>query len=577
MKTFNNMKTGSKIIIGFILVAIITGIVGGVGIAITRTVDGYLESLYSERMLPNGILGKIQVNQARARLEMSELLYMSQLGDVEEIVEDVKESLTAIAEENNLLIAEFEKHSLTSEEQSLLESFKKSNTQYRAIREEIMELVSEKKYSEAIRLNDEAADKREETEVDLNAIKELNNTIAEDLKNASDRYMAIGEITSAALTLLSIVSAVIIGITITRSIVKGLDAGVRQAEHLATGDFTKSVDPKFSDRKDEIGLLNTSFNLMSKKLKDLIVVISEDSMEVNSSSQELSATVEEINAQMQNVSIATEEISAGMEETSAAIEQISSSANQILSFTHALLSDAAAGKSNAEDIAERALLMKNNAEMSKKEAHSIYTQRQDKIRHSIEKGKVVGQIKEMSDVIQKISEQINLLALNAAIEAARAGDYGRGFAVVAEEVRKLAESTNATVSEINGLVGEVHTAFQELSYDSQGLLEFIDHKVINDYDTLVSTGERYLEDAEFVKRSMSSFDQKSKEINDSITQVNEAIESVSSAFQEATASSMEITNNVEEITKAIDDVAKVAMAQSELSEDLNLNVSKFKI
>lgn len=144
MKTFNNMKTGSKIIIGFILVAIITGIVGGVGIVITRTVDGYLESLYSDRMLPNGILGKIQVNQARTRLEMSELLYMSQLGDVEEIVEDVKESLTAIAEENNLLIAEFEKHSLTSEEQSLLESFKKSNTQYRAIREEIMELVSEK-------------------------------------------------------------------------------------------------------------------------------------------------------------------------------------------------------------------------------------------------------------------------------------------------------------------------------------------------------------------------------------------------------------------------------------------------
>lgn len=577
MKFYNNLKTGSKIIIGFIIVAIITGVVGGVGIVTTRKLDSYIESLYSDRMLPNGILGKVQVNQARARLEMNELLFKSQLGNVDEVISGVKESLASIAEENNRLMSEYEKSNLTAEERDLLALLMTSNAQYRDIRDNIMELVVQGKYAEAIELNKNAAQKREETEADLALIKELNNQLADDLKNASDQYMATGEIIIIISTLVSVLLAVVIGIITTRSIVKGLEAGVKQAEYLATGDFTKSIDPKFSDRKDEIGLLSRSFNEMSNKLKDLVVVISKDSMGVNSSSQELSANVEEINAQMQSVGIATEEISAGMEETSAAIEQISSSGNQILSFANSLLEDANVGKSNAADIAERALLMKNNAEMSKKEAYDIYIMRQGKIKDSIEQGKVVSQITEMAGFIHQISDQTNLLALNAAIEAARAGDSGKGFAVVAEEVRKLAESTKTTVSQMNSLVGQVNTAFQDLSYNSQGLLEFIDDKVINDYDTLVNTGERYLEDAEFVKQSMSMFDQKSNEINDSITQVNEAIASVASAIQEVTASSMEIANTVDEITKSIDEVAKVAIAQSELSEDLNYNTSKFKI
>jgi len=66
--------------------------------------------------------------------------------------------------------------------------------------------------------------------------------------------------------------------------------------------------------------------------------------------------------------------------------------------------------------------------------------------------KEVGQIDVLTESILQIASQANLLALNAAIESARAGEAGRGFAVVAEEIRKLAENSKTTVSEIHMMI-----------------------------------------------------------------------------------------------------------------------------
>jgi len=190
---------------------------------------------------------------------------------------------------------------------------------------------------------------------------------------------------------------------------------------------------------------------------------------------------------------------------------------------------------------------------------------------------VIKEIKVMSDTIQNIAEQTNLLALNAAIEAARAGDHGKGFAVVAEEVRKLAEESTKTVVQINKMVEDVNVAFDDVADNSESLLEFLDTKIIPDYEVLVETGAQYLVDSESFSNIMNKVSEQSDDVNKSMVQITEALESVSSAVEEVTANSMNISSNTDEVAKAIGEVANVATTQSQLSEELNLNISEFKL
>ncbi len=239
---------------------------------------------------------------------------------------------------------------------------------------------------------------------------------------------------------IAIVLAVIISILIARSIVLPLHKGIEVAGKIAEGDLTcEDLDVR---SKDEIGALARALNMMKKSLSGMIGKFSDTASHVASSSEELSATVTQMTKRVEEQANKANQVATASVEMSQTVIDIAKNSSDIATSSADTLKTAEDG----------ALIVSKTVN----EVQEISATVEDLAKIMTALGDRSKQIGEIIGVIKDIADQTNLLALNAAIEAARAGEQGRGFAVVADEVRKLAEKTAHSTSEI----GEMITAIQ---------------------------------------------------------------------------------------------------------------------
>ncbi|MCH3964241.1 MAG: methyl-accepting chemotaxis protein [Clostridium sp.] len=345
----------------------------------------------------------------------------------------------------------------------------------------------------------------------------------------------------------------------------------------AEGDFTAEVPEKFLKRNDEIGELTHSLNLMKENLSGLLKGIVNCSEDLNKSNSDLAGSSGKIAVEFKNISDSTEIILNGVQETSASSEEISASVEEVNSSINELSSRALDGSENSGEARKRAVELQEKGKKSLKKIEDMYGEKEKKILQAIEDGKVVEDIKFMSDTVAAIAEQTNLLALNAAIEAARAGEHGKGFAVVAEEVRRLAEQSKEAVSGIQDTILKVQEAFKNMAGTGSEILTFINEEINPELDSLRKVGDSYLNDADFVNKMSDDIASMAEELTATMDQVGEAIQGMTENAQKSSESTDVIKDN---ISKTMEDMKKIAASskqQTGMFEQLGQMVKKFKI
>jgi methyl-accepting chemotaxis protein len=351
----------------------------------------------------------------------------------------------------------------------------------------------------------------------------------------------------------------------------------KNLNQIATGDLSANIPIKLLKNKDETGILAKALQSMQFAIRELVSSVQREAGEVDASAAQEEINVGKLMRDIEDVSATTEELSAGSEETAASTEEMNASAAEIMQVIDAVKIKTQEGSDTANQISKRAKELKTSALNSKDIALQTYSDSEAILKKAIDQSKEVEQINTLSKAILDITAQTNLLALNASIEAARAGEAGKGFAVVAEEIRKLAENSSRTVTEIQAVTGIVVQSVENLSDSAKKLLEFVDTKVIEDYKNFVNTSEQYNTDAITVDGFVIDISKTMEELAASMSNMIKAVNEVTIATSEAAAGTNLIAEKSVNVTDKANSVLEYAKNTKTSSAKLVSAISNYKL
>ena len=346
-------------------------------------------------------------------------------------------------------------------------------------------------------------------------------------------------------TLLALLVGVIAAVIITRQITRPLRETLAVVERIASGDLTQNVTVT---RRDELGVLQQGIARMGVTLRDLISGIRDGVTQIASAAEELSAVTEQTSAGVNSQKIETDQVATAMHEMTATVQEVARNAEEASQAAAAADGEAREGDKVVNEAITQIERLASEVARST-EAMSVLQQESDKI------GSVM-------DVIKAVAEQTNLLALNAAIEAARAGEAGRGFAVVADEVRGLAQRTQKSTEEIEGLVAGLQNGTQQVSTVMNNSRALTDSSV-----ALTRKAGASLENITRTVSNIQSMNQ----------QIAAAAEQQSAVAEEISRSIINVRDVSEQTAAASDETAKSSVELARLGGQLQQMVSHFRV
>lgn len=382
-----------------------------------------------------------------------------------------------------------------------------------------------------------------------------------------------GIISVASIALLVVVIVIMLGLRLW--VIGPVKKATKQVDELVEGircnkgDITKRIHV---GSRDEVGRLAIAINDLVAQMQIIIRAITEGCGQMEEKQADIISNVEKVNATadhtMRNLGV----MSRGMQLVTGAIEGVQQDTGVLDHTVENMLEVAQNGRNYAADIKEKASKMKGTAVESKQEATLVMKEIDTAMTESIANSRQIHKITELTEEILGIAGTTNLLALNASIEAARAGEAGRGFAVVAEEIRKLADSSRESANNIQEISNRVVESVEELSENATRLLEFMNTRVMKDYDALEDTGSNYHEAADHVDEMMNEFGQKIDELLSVLQNVNTANTQMEATVGDSTEKLSVVEKNNQGLQQEMKDISyaveELAASAGQLKESI---------
>ncbi|MDA0182806.1 methyl-accepting chemotaxis protein [Solirubrobacter phytolaccae] len=343
------------------------------------------------------------------------------------------------------------------------------------------------------------------------------------------------------------------------------------AERIGHGDLTVDVEPKSEDDR-----LGNAFKDMVGKLRELVGRLHVSASSVASASQEMSATSDEAGRAVTEIADAVGEVAAGAERQVRLVETTRETA---LAAARTAAESADSAGHTAEVAEETRAIAKEGVAAANEASEAIRALADTSRGVSAAIGELSTRSEHIGGIVATITmlaEQTNLLALNAAIEAARAGEQGRGFAVVAEEVRKLAEESQAAASQISQLIAEMQGETERVV----AIVADSTHRTGEGVDTVERTREAFERigtGVEDMSGRVTEIAQVVRTIAGDADRMQADIAGIAAVAESSSASAEQVSASTQETSATTQEIAASSTTLAGTAEDLREAIGYFKV